>query len=90
MKVKNMIDPPVRSPAPAVRHKRMPVLRMQILRSRDHKRKDCADLQNYHGVVCLCRFADSTNQQNCQEHHDQECWEVESHVPARRNDSISV
>ena len=58
-------------------------------RSGNEKGKNGRDFQQHHYVVGLGRFANSAHQHNGNDHHDQECRDVEAEMPSRLINKIS-
>ena len=53
------------------------------MRTGDNEREDRSDLQDHHRVIGFCGFANAAHQHHGENHHDEECGDVEAEVKAR-------
>ena len=77
-----MMEPPARTPAPAVGHEGMPVVRLDEAGRGEDEDEDGGDLDQHHDVVGARRLADAADQDDGEDHHDEERGDVEAEVPA--------
>ena len=57
-------------------------------RAGDNEGENRGDLQQHHDVVGFSRLANPTHEHNSNDHHDQECRNVEPEVPSWLIDKV--
>src|SRR3984957_8481676 len=75
---------------PSVRKKRMPMSRMDEMRSGDDEDQDGSDFEQNHDVVGARGLADTPYQHDGQNENDEKSGKIEAEMPARLIDGIAL